>query len=78
MPGFLANIAVHTNDGWVKLTDPEIVRMAIGAALDALGTEEEIDYTIEVSRLHGCQNPWHEEKGKQAELLACPECRHQS
>lgn len=78
MSGFLAAIAVHTSDGQNKLDTPELVRMAIGAALDALGVEEEIDYTLEIRRIHGCSNLWHQEKGPRAELLACPECGHSS
>lgn len=78
MSGFLAAIAVHTSDGDNALNSPELVRMTIGAALDALGIEEEIDYTLEIRRIRGCANLWHQEKGTLAALLVCPECGHSS
>jgi hypothetical protein len=47
--GFQVLIRQHTADFDEKLTDPERVQHILGAALDALGLQEEVDYTRPVT-----------------------------
>jgi hypothetical protein len=50
--GFQVLIRQHTADFDEKLTDPESVQHILGAALDALGLQEEVDYTLQVLRYY--------------------------
>lgn len=54
--GFIVQIILHTPEAEAKLASPELIRMRIGLALDNLGIEEEIDYTLQVSRTYGQTN----------------------
>jgi hypothetical protein len=50
---FRVTCTMHTKDAVNVLTDPDKVRHMIGQKLDAHGLQEEIDYTLEVTRVHG-------------------------
>jgi hypothetical protein len=52
MSEFSVAIKFHTKDADEKLNTPEQIRIYLGSALDELGIEEEIDYTLEVKRVH--------------------------
>lgn len=47
---FQVIVAMHTTDAFMKLDCPDVIRMALGQALDALGLQEEIDFTLDVKR----------------------------
>jgi len=49
--GFIVTILCHTNAALGVMQDPEYLRFQVGQALDELGIEEEIDYTLKVERL---------------------------
>ena len=49
---FQVTIRQHTSDAEAMLGDPQTVRDVIGEALDAVGLQEEIDYTLEVHRVY--------------------------
>jgi len=51
--GFLVGIVFHTNEAHDVISDPHKVKWVLGQALDKLGVEEEIDYTILVRRSYG-------------------------
>lgn len=48
---FDVQIKIHTTDAYTALSH-QIVRDAIGGALDMIGISEEVDYTIEVKRVY--------------------------
>lgn len=48
--GFNVLIRIHSDDAPKTLSDPGAVRLLIGEAFDSHGIEEEIDYTLEVTR----------------------------
>jgi hypothetical protein len=50
--GFLVGIVFHTNEAHDIISDPDKVKFVLGQALDKLGVEEEIDYTIQVRRCY--------------------------
>ena len=50
--GFQVLIRKHTQDFDEKLTHPERLREILGKALDDLGLQEEIDYTLQVLRYY--------------------------
>jgi hypothetical protein len=50
--GFQIEIEMHTDDARQVLSSPEELRFALGVALDGRGVEEEIDYTLTVSRTY--------------------------
>jgi hypothetical protein len=43
-------VRMHTADSSSILSHPEAVRFLVGAAFDAKGLQEEIDYTLTVDR----------------------------
>ena len=49
---FQVTIRQHTLDAEAMLGDPQTVRDVIGEALDDMGLQEEIDYTLEVHRIY--------------------------
>jgi hypothetical protein len=49
---FQATVSMHTPEGAGALMHPERLRFLLGVALDKLGIQEEIDYTLEVKRVH--------------------------
>lgn len=48
--GYDIRIWFHSQDAEKATDNTEKVRQIVGAALDALGIQEEIDYTLEVAR----------------------------
>ena len=50
--GFEVLIKIHTKDGDKTISDPGFVRYIIGTKLDTFGIKEEIDYTLEVTRVY--------------------------
>ncbi len=51
--GFRVEIKMHTKDAEKAITSPEALRFLIGHMLDSWGIQEEIDYTLEVTRTYG-------------------------
>jgi hypothetical protein len=51
--GFLVAIRFHSRAAYEQTDTPEKVRFAIGKAIDNMGIDEEIDYTLEVRRCYG-------------------------
>ena len=49
---FMVKIKMHTDDAYMALDSPQLVRDAIGEALDKFKLQEEVDYTLEVSRVY--------------------------
>lgn len=50
--GFSVSIRTHTVDAINKLDSPDLVRSILGTALDKVGLDEEVDYTLEVKRIY--------------------------
>ena len=50
--GFVVNVKCHTEDALNKITSPEALRFQIGYMMDSWGLQEEVDYTLEVSRTY--------------------------
>lgn len=50
--GFLVRIEMHTKDAETAIISPEALRFQIGNMMDSWGIQEEVDYTLEVSRTY--------------------------
>lgn len=50
--GFHIDIKMHTKDAEEIITSPEWLRFMVGEELDKRGLQEEVDYTLEVTRTH--------------------------
>lgn len=50
--GYRVDVMTHTNKAKAAITSPEALRFMIGHMLDSWKLQEEIDYTLEVSRIY--------------------------
>lgn len=50
--GFMVKLHCHTKDAEEKVTSPEALRFMIGHMIDSWGLQEEVDYTLEVTRFY--------------------------
>ena len=57
MSAFNVKVTFHTAEIEKIISDPEVLRFAIGEALDNAGWQEEVDYTLEVTRDHNVATP---------------------